>query len=222
MTQIATDLSSTTFLDEQLEIIRAFCRELDGHLPCYSYVPLETDEQRVLVMQSRLFNEIRAGEVFGNWLASTPELEVKELLAEACGEEFGHARLLRARIEGFGVDPFAYNPPPAQVALFHVMQGLTTTVERLAAFQLAGEMVASHLIRRALESDTVPEWIKQPYRHISEEEEEHGSRPVELVQRLATTADAQRLVRRGVRLGISLRQSYFDGLDGMVLRRERW
>ncbi len=222
MSMLASPGDPTIFVDQQLKVIRDFCRQLDQRLPCYSYVPLETDDQRVLVMQSRLFNELRAGEVFGAWLESTPELEVKELLAEACAEEFGHARLLRARIEGFGVDPFAYGPPPAQVALFLVMQGLTTTVERLAAFQLAGEMVASHLIRRALESDSVPEWIKQPYRHIAEEEEEHGSRPVELVQRYATTAEAQRLVRRGVQLGISLRQSYFDALDGMVLSGDRW
>lgn len=210
------------FIDEQLQIIRTFCEELDRHLPAYSYVPLTTDEQRVLVMQSRLYNELRAGETFGAWLATTPELEVKHLLAEACNEEFTHARLLIQRIEAMGADPFAYGPPPEQVALFHTMRNLETTVERLAAFQLAGEAVASHLIQRGLESPAVPEWIKAPYRRILEDEEGHGSGPVQLLVRYATTAEAQRLVRRGVQLGLGLRQRYFDALDAMVYTGLRW
>ena len=36
-----------------------FCRSLDAKLPAYSYIPLTTDETRIKVMQSRLFNEIR-------------------------------------------------------------------------------------------------------------------------------------------------------------------
>lgn len=212
----------SAFLDEQLEIIAAFCRQLDRKLPSYSYVPLETDQQRVLVMQSRLFNEFHAGEVFGAWLSSTPELEMKYLLAEACHEEYGHARLLIQRIEAMGADPFAYNPPPEQVALFHTMKNLETTVERLAAFQLAGEAVAAHLIKRALESDRVPEWIKEPYRRIIADEDEHGSGPVGLVKEYAITPETQRLVRRGVSLGLSLRQRYFDALDAMVFSGVRW
>jgi hypothetical protein len=173
-------------------------------------------------MQSRLYNELRAGEVFGAWLASTPELEVKYLLAEACHEEFGHARLLIQRIERMGGDPLAYGPPPEQVALFHTMQNLETTVERLAAFQLAGEQVATHLIKRALASPTVPDWIKEPYRRILEDEDEHGSGPVGLLERYATTPEAQRVVRRGVALGLSLRRRYFDALDAMVFDGVRW
>jgi hypothetical protein len=207
---------------EQRQVIAAYCAELDRNLPAYSYVPLTTDEQRVLVMQSRHFNEIRAGEIFGFWLTTTPELEVKEMLAEACHEEFTHARLLRARIEGFGVDPFAYGPPPEQVALFHTLQSLQTTVERLAAFQFAGEGVASHLIHRALESDSVPTWIKEPYRSIIEDEDEHGSSPTELLTRYADTAETQRLVRRGVAIGIALRRRYFDALDAMAYSGARW
>jgi hypothetical protein len=217
-----TAQSPAAFVAEQQQIIAAYCAELDGKLPAYSYVPLTTDEQRVLVMQSRHYNEIRAGEIFGFWLPTTPEIEVKELLAEACHEEFTHARLLRQRIERFGVDPFAYGPPPEQLALFHTLQSLQTTVERLAAFQFAGEGVASHLIHRALESDAVPAWIKEPYRRIIEDEDEHGSSPGELLTRYADTPEAQRLVRRGVALGISLRRRYFDALDAMAFSGARW
>jgi hypothetical protein len=212
----------TAFIEEQLKVIKEFCDQIDQKLPSYSYVPLTSDAQRVLVMQSRLFNEFRAGEVFGAWLPTTPELEVKELLAEACHEEFGHARLLRGRIERMGADPFSYGPPPEQIALFHTMQNLQTTVERLAAFQLAGEAVASHLIHCALDADTVPDWIKEPYRRIIEDEDEHGNSPVELLRRYAVDAESQRLVHRGVRLGLNLRQRYFDALDAMVFDGVRW
>ena len=215
-------VESAVFLAGQMATIRAFCAELDARLPSYSYIPLTSDAERALVMQSRLYNEIRAGEVFGAWLASTPELEVKQMLAESCPEEFQHAALLAERLQDMDVDPFAYGPPPEQVALFHTMQNLQTTVERLAAFQLAGEAVAAHLIKRALQSDAVPEWIKEPYRHILADEDEHGSHPVELLKKYAATGEAQRLIRRGVSLGISLRRRYFDALDAMVFDAVRW
>ena len=215
-------LDPPLFVQQQRQIIEDFCERLDSHMPSYSYVPLATDEQRVLVMQSRLYNEFRAAEIFGAWLATTSDLEVKRHLADACHEELGHAHLLLKRIEGMGVDPLAYGPPPEQVALFHTMQNLETTAERLAAFQLAGEAVAAYLIKRALESDAVPEWVKAPYRRIIEDEAKHGSEPARMLARLATTAEAQRLARRGVSLGLSLRQRYFDGLDEMVFSGVRW
>jgi hypothetical protein len=185
-------------------------------------VPLTTDAQRHLVLQSRLFNEIRAADVFGGWLRSTPELEVKALLADAAHEELGHAALLRRRLEERGCEPVAYQPPPAQVVLFNALEGLDTTVERLAAFPFAGEALASYLIQMALASPAVPDWIKEPYRQIGEEEEGHGDYPLELLSRLTNTAAAEALVRRGVAIGIHLRDRYFQELDEMVFRGRRW
>jgi len=210
------------FVQQQIAVIDAFCQELDQRLPSYSYVPLSTDAQRVLVMQSRLYNELRAAEVFGAWLSTTHDLDVKAHLADSCHEELQHANLLLQRIEGRGTEALAYGPPPEQVALFHTMQLLETTAERLAAFQLAGEAVAAHLIRRALDSETVPEWIKAPYRRIIEDEAEHGSRPARMLENHASTGEEQRLIRRGVSLGLSLRRRYFDALDEMVFAGVRW
>src|SRR4051795_11689563 len=196
--------------------VDAYCRSLDDRLPAYSYVPLTSDDQRLLVLQSRLHNEIRAAEVYGGWMRSLPELEVKRLAAENAHEEMGHAALLIRQLESRGRDPFAYAPPPAQVALFNTLEGLASTVERLAAFPLAGEVLASYLIRKALAADGVPEWIKEPYRRIGEEEEGHGDYPLALLTRYATTPEAQALVRRGVAIGIRLRDRYFAELDEMV------
>ena len=118
-----------------------FCQGLDAKLPAYSYIPLTTDEARIKVMQSRLFNEIRAGEIFGGWLKSTPELDVKKTLARAVHEEYEHATFLDEALRSKGATLYDYQALPAQMAMFNAFEGLTDTVERVAAFPMAGEGV---------------------------------------------------------------------------------
>src|SRR5574341_553656 len=107
-------MSSEEFVRELLEPINAFCRALDDAPPAYSYIPLTTDEERIRVMKSRLFNEHRAADLFGTWLKTTPELEVKATMAESAHEEMVHAQLLSQRIRDLSADPFDYKPLPAQ------------------------------------------------------------------------------------------------------------
>ena len=71
-------MDSREFAKSLEKQVADFCKALDAKLPAYSFIPLTTDEMRIKVMQSRLFNEIRAGEIFGGWLKSTPELERQE------------------------------------------------------------------------------------------------------------------------------------------------
>ena len=133
-----------------------FCRGLDANPPAYSYIPLATDEMRVKVMQSRLFNEIRAVEIFGGWLKSTPELDVKKTLALALHEEYEHATFLEEALRSKGATPYDYKPLPAQMAMFNAFEGLTDTIERIAAFPMAGEGVADYLIAKSLKAGTAP------------------------------------------------------------------
>src|SRR3954447_16107963 len=112
-------MTSEEFLQEILTPVQAFCRELNAAPPAYSYVPLSTDEQRVRVMKSRLFNEMRAADLFGAWLKSTPEFDVKATMAESAHEEMVHAQLLAKRIRDLGADPFDYQALPAQIAMFN-------------------------------------------------------------------------------------------------------
>ena len=86
--------------------VAEFCATLDATLPAYSYIPLTSDETRIKVMQSRLFNEIRAGEIFGGWLKSTPELDVKKTLARAVHEEYEHATFLEEALRSKGATPY--------------------------------------------------------------------------------------------------------------------
>ena len=155
--------------------VSAFCATLDERPPAYSYVPLKTDEERVRVMKSRLWNELRAADLFGGWLKTTPEIEVKTMMARSAAEEMVHAGLLSARIRELGADPFDYRPLPAQMSMFNAMEGLRDSCQRLAGFSMGGEGVANYLIEKCLAAPSVPDWIKAPYKRILADEEGHGS-----------------------------------------------
>jgi len=193
-----------------------FCKSLDAKLPAYSYIPLTSDQMRIKVMQSRLFNEIRAGEIFGGWLKSTPELDVKKTLAEATHEEYVHASYLEDALRSKGAVPHDYQTLPAQMAMFNAFEGLTTTVERIAAFPMAGEGVADYLIAKSLKAGTVPDWITAPYQKIHEDEEEHGNYPFEILVKYATAAEQQERAARAVAMSLVLRREYFVNLDRWV------
>jgi 1,2-phenylacetyl-CoA epoxidase catalytic subunit len=210
------------FLNGLLVPVHEFCRSLDTQPPAYSYIPLRTDEQRIRVMQSRLFNELRAADLFGTWLKTTPELDVKATLAESAHEEMVHAQLLSKRIGDLGGEPFNYKPLPAQTAMFNAMEGLNDTCERVAGLSLAGETVANYLIQMCLKSPVVPEWIKQPYRKITEDEEGHGSVPQEFLKRYATTEDRQDRARRAVAMRMVLFREYLASLDRWATGIDRW
>ncbi|MDH3445684.1 MAG: hypothetical protein OEN50_17290, partial [Deltaproteobacteria bacterium] len=126
-------MDSTAFVEALLVPVTEFCRVLDSHPPAYSYIPLNTDEERIRVMKSRLFNEHRAADLFGCWLRTTPELDVKAVMAESAHEEMVHAQLLSKRISDLGAEPLDYRPLPAQTAMFNAMEGLNETCERIAA-----------------------------------------------------------------------------------------
>ncbi|MEX0804378.1 MAG: hypothetical protein WD688_13840 [Candidatus Binatia bacterium] len=199
-----------------------FCHMLDAKLPAYSYIPLQSDEARIKVMQSRLFNEIRAGEIFGGWLKSTPELDVKKTLAEAVHEEYVHAGYLEEALKEKGAVPYDYKPVPAQMAMFNAFEGLTDTVERIAAFPMAGEGVADYLIAKSLKAGTVPGWVTGPYQKIHEDEEEHGNYPFEILVKYATTPEKQEKAARAVAMSLVLRRQYFDNLDRWVFENKMY
>jgi 1,2-phenylacetyl-CoA epoxidase catalytic subunit len=210
------------FLSEILTPVHEFCRALDSNPPAYSYIPLHSDEERIRVMQSRLFNEMRAADLFGTWLKTTPELDVKATMAESAHEEMVHAQLLSKRIRDLGAEPFDYKPLPAQIAMFNAMEGLSETCERIAGLSLAGETVANYLIQMCLNSPDVPEWIKQPYRRISQDEEGHGSVPQEFLRRYATTVERQDRARRAVAMRMVLFREYLASLDRWSMGAGPW
>ncbi len=206
-------MKSKEFVRELVATVEAFAHTFDNDPPAYTYVTLTTDDQRVLVMKSRLYNELRATDLFGSWLATTPEFEVKAMMATSAHEEMTHADLLAERIRGLGHEPFDYRPLPAQTAMFNALGGLTDTCQRLAGFSLAGETVATHLTLMSLAAPSVPDWIKAPYKRITEDEERHGSAPQALLERYATTDESQDRARRAVAMRLVLFKEYLASLD---------
>ena len=215
-------VDSKDFVAELVGMVEDFCRTLDDAPPAYSYIPLSTDDQRVLVMKSRLYNEQRAADLYGSWLRSTPEFDVKSLMAESAHEEMEHAEILSGRIRDLGHDPFDYRPLPAQMAMFNAIEGLGDTCQRIAGFALAGESVATYLIMKSLDSDAVPDWIKAPYRRIAEDEVGHGSAPRQVLIDHATTPERQDAARRAVAMRLVLFREYLASLDRWVLGRGPW
>ncbi|MEK7210381.1 MAG: ferritin-like domain-containing protein [Candidatus Binatota bacterium] len=215
-------MKSEDLVQELLGVVNAFCRTLDAQPPAYSYIPLASDEERIRVMKSRLFNELRAADLYGTWLKTTPELDVKATMAESAHEEMTHAQLLTKRIQELGYDPFDYKPLPAQTAMFNAMEGLLDTCERVAGLSLAGETVAYYLIQMCLKSPSVPDWIKQPYRRITEDEAEHGSIPQKFLKQYATTPERQDRVRRAVAMRMVLFQEYLASLDRWAMGKASW
>lgn len=215
-------MESQELVQELLDIVGEFCRTLDSQPPAYSYIPLKTDEERIRVMQSRLFNELRAADLFGTWLKTTPEFEIKALLAKSAHEEMVHAELLADRISGLGHEPFDYQPLPAQTAMFNALEGLTDTCQRVAGFSLAGESVATYLTQMSLRDESVPDWIKQPYRRITGDEEGHGSIPRQILKRYATTPVKQDVARRAVAMRMVLFREYLASLDRWAMGKAPW
>jgi 1,2-phenylacetyl-CoA epoxidase catalytic subunit len=215
-------MTSKDFVAELLIMVNDFCHTLDAQPPAYSYIPLGSDEARICVMKSRLHNEVRAAELFGTWLKTTPELEVKAIMAESAHDEMEHAQLLSKRIRDLGFEPFDYQALPAQTAMFNAIEGLTDTCQRMAGFSLAGEAVATYLTRKCLQAATVPDWIKQPYRSIAQDEEGHGSIPQEILQRYATTEERQEAARRAVAMRLTLFREYLNSLDRWAMGKDRW
>jgi hypothetical protein len=143
-------------------------------------------------------------------------LDVKKTLAEAVHEEYVHAGYLEEALKSKGAVPYEYKPLPAQMAMFNAFEGLTDTVERIAAFPMAGEGVADYLIGKSLNVGTVPAWVTGPYQKIHEDEEEHGNYPFEILVKYATTEEKQERAARAVAMSLILRRQYFDNLDRWV------
>jgi len=213
-------VDSREFAASMQHRVARFCATLGPRLPAYSYIPLTTDEQRIQVMQCRLFNEVRAAQIFARWAETTPEPDVRDFLTNSAAEELSHRRLLVDALEAKGADPFDYSPLPSQADALDELEALESTVERVAAFGLVTEGVATFLMRRTLADPSVPEWVRQPYQSILAEEEGHGEYPIRALERHAKSPEQQAAVERAVEASLVLRQRFFEGVDRWVLDGE--
>ena len=152
------------------------------------------------MLQIALANELNVSELAAAWMPSTPEVEVKIAFARQAGDEAGHFQLVSARLAALGFDPTSFTPP-AQSPLFQYMQGLTSTVERIAAGLFTLEAMAwgvneSFMAFCARRGDDETVRIYREY--IQPDERAHQELGRRLLERYAASPDQQRAAREVV------------------------
>ena len=186
-----------------------FVRELDERnqerlrrlAPDESLQPeVEGELNVVSLLKVALKNEIEATEIAARWMVTTDELDVKLAFARQVGDESKHYRMIAERLKELGFDPRAFNPlAKGYGPLFHYLDGLTATVERVAAGQFTREAIAVVKNRQFIEfcdraGDTITASL---YRDVIEQDERyHHELGRQLLLRLATTPEAQEAARR--------------------------
>ena len=147
------------------------------------------------LLKVALRNEIEATEIAARWLVTTGDVQVKLALARQVGDEARHYRLIEARLKALGVDAAGLDPLAGGYGpLFKYLDGLPTTVERVAAGQFTREAIAVVKNRQFIEfcervgdKDTAA-----LYRDTIEPDERyHHELGRRLLLRLAVSAEAQ-------------------------------
>lgn len=94
------------------------------------------------LLRGALRNEMEAAEIAALWMPATGDLEAKLAFARQSGDEARHYGLIAERLAALGVDLQGFAPLAGGPSrLFHYLQGLGTTVERVAAAQFTREAI---------------------------------------------------------------------------------
>jgi hypothetical protein len=155
-----------------------------------------------------LKNELEAAEEAALWLVSEKDLDVKLALMRQCGDEAKHYRLVHDRLRALGVpasslDPLAGGYGP----MFRYLEGLETTVERLAAGPFTREALAQ------AKNEVFIAWCEAKgdaetarlYRDVVQPDERwHHELGRRLLPRFATTDEARDRARRASRRVLEL------------------
>ncbi len=95
-----------------------------------------------LLLRGALRNEMEASEIAARWMPETEEIEAKLAFARQAGDEARHYGLIATRLGELGVDLTDFSPAAGGGSkLFHYLDRLTTTVERIAAAQFTREAI---------------------------------------------------------------------------------
>jgi hypothetical protein len=160
------------------------------------------------LLKAALRNEVEATEIAARWLVTTDDLTVKMALARQAGDEAKHFRMIAARIRELGFDADGFNPIAGGYGrLFDYLDGLRTTVERVAAGQFTREAIAVVKNRQFIEfceraGDRATATL---YRDVIEPDERfHHELGRSLLLRHAITPEAQELARRAAARTLAL------------------
>ena len=160
------------------------------------------------LLKVALKNEIEATEIAARWLVTTDEVDVKLALARQVGDEAKHYRMIADRLRALGFDARPFNPlAKGYGPLFQYLDGLPSTVERVAAGQFTREAIAVVKNRQFIEFCERAEDAATAalYRDVIEPDERyHHELGRRLLLRCATTDAAQQAARRAARRTLEL------------------
>jgi 1,2-phenylacetyl-CoA epoxidase catalytic subunit len=184
-----------------VEQLGAANQEILGRLAPAETLVAESDGDLRLetLLKIALKNELEATEIAARWLVSTPDVEVKLALARQAGDEAKHYRLIEAHLQELGVDLTGFDPlTPGFGPLFHYLNTLEDTVERVAAGQFTREAIAVVKNQQFIDLCEAHGYTATAklYRDIIQKDEEyHHLLGRKLLLRLATTPEAQERAR---------------------------
>ena len=194
-----------------------FVRQLDGDnqrrlsllAPADTLKPeVEGDLNVVNLLKVALRNEIEATEIAARWLVTTDDVDVKLALARQVGDEAKHYRMIADRLRALGFDARSFDPlAKGYGPLFHYLDTLKTTVERVAAGQFTREAIAVVKNRQFIEfcDHAGDRETASMYRDVIEPDERyHHELGRTLLLRLATTSQAQAAAASAARRTLEL------------------
>jgi hypothetical protein len=160
------------------------------------------------LLKVALRNELEATEIAARWLVTTDDVPVKLALARQVGDEARHYRLIAERLGALGIDASAVDPLAGGFGpLFRYLDGLPTTVERVAAGQFTREAIAIVKNRQFIEfcERVGDKETAALYRDTIEPDERyHHDLGRRLLLRLATTPEAQAAAAAAARRTLQL------------------
>jgi uncharacterized ferritin-like protein (DUF455 family) len=194
-----------------------FVRQLDGDnqrrlsllAPADTLKPeVEGDLNVLNLLKVALRNEIEATEIAARWLVTTDDVDVKLAFARQVGDEAKHYRMIADRLRALGFDARSFDPlAKGYGPLFHYLDTLTTTIERVAAGQFTREAIAVVKNRQFIEfcDHAGDRETAAMYRDVIEPDERyHHDLGRTLLLRLATTQETQEAATRAARKTLEL------------------
>ena len=173
------------------------------------------------LLRGALRNEMEAAEIAARWMPTTAETEVKVAFARQAGDEARHYQLVADRLRELGgEDPWPAFYDEERSRLYRYLEGLETTVERVAAAQFTREAIgykANELFVAYCEA-CGDETTARLYREkIQPDEKHHHEWGEQLLVSLAADEESQAAVRKAVLRTLELAEELRSLAAGRLL-----
>jgi len=172
---------------------------------------LEIDDPHldlVVLLKMALKNELEATELAARWMESTEDIRVKLAFARQIGDEAKHYRMIQERLKELGVNTDDFNPVAQGYSpLFNYLLTLQDTVERVTGGQFTREAIAAVKNQQFVDLCAArgDEVTARMYRDtIQVDENYHHLLGRQILERLATTPEAQERARKVARKTLEL------------------